>query len=393
MAIIKDQIFGKEFLEMAFDRCIKCSTCKYGYKSYEKTCPSGEHFLFESYWASGRIRTIRGLLLGDLEWSEDLLDSIFACTTCGACSDSCQAPHADYIVDMIEALRELAVKNIGPAKNQELLISRCNVNFNPYGENNSTNEDLKREYNLPEKADYVYFIGCTSNYRQQSLRDSTIKFLKKAGIDFTLIDEHCCTSPLIRTGQISLTNEFMNYNIAAIKNVGASKVITSCAGCYRTMKKDFKKFGAEYGFEVLHTIELVKQLLDEDKIEFKSDFNHTVTYHDPCHLGRHMGIYELPREIYKKIPGLKLVEMKRNRNFAWCCGAGGGVKIGYPDWAVDVSKERLEEASETGASIISSTCPFCKTNLSDARDKYDFDFLILDIMEILDTIEFDIKQM
>ena len=92
------------------------------------------------------------------------------------------------------------------------------------------------------------------------------------------------------------------------------------------------------------------------------------------------------------IPGLKLVEMKRNRNFAWCCGAGGGVKIGYPEWAVDVSKERLEEASETGASIISSTCPFCKTNLSDARDKYDFAFLILDLMEILDTIEFDIKQ-
>ena len=389
---IPDNLIGKEFLKLSFDRCIKCSTCKYGYKSYDKICPSGEHFLFESYWASGRIRTIRGLLLGDLEWSEDLLDSIFACTTCGACSDSCQAPHADYIVDMIEALRELAVENIGPAKNQELLISRCNENFNPYGENNSTNEELKQEYNLPQKAEYVYFIGCTSNYRQQSLRDSTLRFLKKAGINFTLIDEHCCTSPLIRTGQISLTNEYINYNIAAIKNAGATKVITSCAGCYRTMKKDFKKFGAEFGFEVLHTIELVKQLLDEDKIEFKSEFNYTVTYHDPCHLGRHMGIYELPREIYKKIPGLKLVEMKRNRNFAWCCGAGGGVKIGYPDWAVDISKERLEEASETGASIISSTCPFCKTNLSDARDKYDFDFLILDLMEILDTIDFDIKQ-
>jgi heterodisulfide reductase subunit D len=389
---IPDNLIGKEFLKLSFDRCIKCSTCKYGYKSYDKICPSGEHFLFESYWASGRIRTIRGLLLGDLEWSEDLLDSVFACTTCGACSDSCQAPHADYIVDMIEALRELAVENIGPAKNQELLISRCNENFNPYGEKNSTNKKLKQEYNLPEKADYVYFIGCTSNYRQQSLRDSTLRFLKKAGINFTLIDEHCCTSPLIRTGQMKLTDEYMNYNIAAIKNAGASKVLTSCAGCYRTMKKDFKKFGAEYGFEVFHTIELVKQLLDEDKIEFKSEFNHTVTYHDPCHLGRHMGIYELPREIYKKIPGLKLVEMKRNRNFAWCCGAGGGVKIGYPDWAVDISKERLEEASETRASIISSACPFCKTNLSDARDKYDYDFLILDLMEILDTIDFDIKQ-
>jgi heterodisulfide reductase subunit D len=377
---------------MAFERCIKCSTCKYGYKNYERSCPSGEHFLFESYWASGRIRTIRGLLLGDLEWSKDLIDPIFACTTCGACSDSCQAPHADYIVDMIEALRELAVQHVGPANNQELLLSRCNEHFNPYGEENSTNEVLKTKYNLPDKAEWIYFIGCTSNYRQQSLRDATLRFLKKAEINFTLIDEHCCTSPLIRTGQLSIVNEYMNYNIAEIKKTGAKKVITSCAGCYRTLKKDFEKYGAKHDFEVYHSLEIVEKLLDEKKIEFKSEFNHTVTYHDPCHLGRHMGIYELPRNIYKQIPGLKLVEMKRNRNFAWCCGAGGGVKIGYPDWAVDISKERLEEAKQTGASIITSTCPFCKTNLRDASDKYNFDFQVLDLMEILDQLNIEIKR-
>jgi len=392
MVTVDREIVGKKFLEMALERCIKCSTCKYGYKNYERSCPSGEHFLFESYWASGKIRTIRGLLLGDLEWSKDLIDPIFACTTCGACSDSCQAPHADYIVDMIEALRELAVQHVGPAKNQELLVSRCNEHFNPYGEENSTNEDLKTKYNLPDKAEWIYFIGCTSNYRQQSLRDATLRFLKKAEINFTLIDEHCCTSPLIRTGQLSIINEYMNYNIAEIKKTGATKVITSCAGCYRTLKKDFEKYGAKHDFEVYHSLEIVEKLLDEEKIEFKSEFNHTVTYHDPCHLGRHMGIYELPRNIYKQIPGLKLVEMKRNRNFAWCCGAGGGVKIGYPDWAVDISKERLEEAKQTGASIITSTCPFCKTNLQDASDKYNFDFQVLDLMEILDKLNIEIKR-
>ncbi|MBY9018942.1 MAG: hypothetical protein KGD66_08935, partial [Candidatus Lokiarchaeota archaeon] len=175
MVTVNREIVGKEFLEMAFERCIKCSTCKYGYKNYEKSCPSGEHFLFESYWASGKIRTIRGLLLGELEWSKDLIDPIFACTTCGACSDSCQAPHADYIVDMIEALRELAVQHVGPAKNQEMLVSRCKEHYNPYGEENSTNEDLKTKYNLPDKAEWVYYIGCTSNYRQQSLRDATLR--------------------------------------------------------------------------------------------------------------------------------------------------------------------------------------------------------------------------
>jgi len=158
MVEVDKTLFGKEFLEMAFERCIKCSTCKYSYKDFEPICPSGEKFLFESYWASGRIRTIRGLLNGDLEWTEDLKNPIFACTTCGACIDSCNAPHADYIVDMIEALRELAVKHIGPAENQEFLVSRCEESCNPSGEPNSDNSELKKKYNLPDKAEWVYYI-------------------------------------------------------------------------------------------------------------------------------------------------------------------------------------------------------------------------------------------
>ena len=385
---IDDNLIGKEFLEMAFERCIKCSTCKYSYKGFEPSCPSGEKFLFESYWASGRIRIIRGVLNGDLEWTDDLKDAIFACPTCGACNDSCQAPHADYIVDMIEALRELAVQHIGPGPNQLKLIELVTnpEMYNPYGEPNSDNEELKKKYDLPDNAEWVYYIGCTSNYRQQNLRDATIKFLKKAGINFTLVDEHCCTSPMIRTGQTNIAKDFMNYNVTQIKNAGAKKVITSCAGCYRTLMKDFEKFGVEYDFEVFHTIELIKQLLDEGKIKFKSEYNKTVTYHDPCHIGRHMGIYEIPREVYKKIPGLKLVEMKRNRNHAWCCGAGGGVKIAYPDWSVEISGERINEAKEAGATVLSSVCPFCRTNLSDANEKYSGKLEVLDLLEIIDEV-------
>jgi len=266
------------------------------------------------------------------------------------------------------------------------LIERTLEKFNPYDEANSDNEELKKKWDLPDKAEWVYYIGCTSNYRQQVIRDATIKFLKDAGIDFTLVDEHCCTSPMVRTGQVSIAKEFMNYNIAQIENAGVSKVVTSCAGCYRTMQKDFEKFGAHMNFEVYHTVELIKQLLEEKKIKFKGEYNKTVTYHDPCHLGRHMKIYEIPREVYKKIPGLRLVEMKRNRNHAWCCGAGGGVKIGYPDWAVEISGERINEAKETGATVLSSVCPFCRTNLIDANEKYGGDFEVLDLLEIIDEV-------
>ncbi|MHA1147911.1 MAG: (Fe-S)-binding protein [Promethearchaeota archaeon] len=388
---IPDDLIGKEFLQKALDHCIKCSTCKFSFKDFEPSCPSGEKFLFESYWASGRIRIVRGLLNGDLEWSDDLKDAIFACPTCGACMDSCQAPHADFIVDIIESLRELAVKHIGPGTNQEKLVERATnaEMWNPYGEKNSDNSELKKQYGLPDKAEWVYYIGCTSNYRQQKLRDATLRLLKKTGIDFTLVDEHCCTSPMLRTGQVDMANDFMNYNITQIKNAGASKVVTSCAGCYRTLLKDYEKFGHELGFEVYHTGELIKQLLDEKRIKVKSKYNKVVTYHDPCHLGRHVGVYEIPREILKAIPGLKFVEMKRNRNHSWCCGAGGGVKIGYPDWAVDISKDRLEEAKETGASVLSSMCPFCRTNLSDANEKFNMGFEVIDIVEILDQLEIE----
>ncbi len=382
-----------EFLQMAFDRCIKCSTCKYSYKEFQKSCPSGEKFLFESFWASGRIRTARGLLLGELEWNRELKDVIFACPTCGACMDACQAPHADYIVDIIESLRELAVKEIGPAENQEKLVERT-LNpdlWNPYGEKHSNNSKLKSKYHLSDKAEWVYFIGCTSNYRQLNLRDSTLRFLKKVGLDFTLIDEHCCTSPMIRTGQTEHSEEFMTYNVERIKEAGATKVITSCAGCYRTLKKDFKKFGVEYDFEVFHTAELVKRLLNEGKIKFTSNFPKKVTYHDPCHLGRHMGIYEIPREVYTSIPGITLVEMERSRNHSWCCGAGGGVKIGYPEWAVEISKERIKEAQETGAEVLTSTCPFCKTNLKDANERYGGDLEVIDLIEIIDKVDIKVK--
>jgi len=103
-----------------------------------------------------------------------------------------------------------------------------------------------------------------------------------------------------------------------------------------------------------------------------------------------MEIYEIPREVYKQIPGIKLVEMKRNRENAWCCGAGGGVKIGFPAWSVEISKERLEEAKTTGASVVSSVCPFCRTNLSDANDNFEMDFEVIDLIEIIDKLDFEI---
>lgn len=374
-------------------RCFRCGYCKFTYDYESFNCPSYKKHRFETYSTGGRLWLIYAVINGDLQWSENLANVLYSCSTCGNCMENCRFEKFNFLlVDMIEAARAEAVKNGFCPERQKALLERTTnpEMYNPYGEPNSDNEELKKKYDLPDEAEWVYFIGCTSNYRQKNLRDATLRFLKKAKIDFTLIDEHCCCSPIMRTGQVDPVDEFMNYNIAAIRNAGANKVITSCAGCYRTIKSDWMKYGANLGFEVFHTIELVKKLIDEGKLKFKSDYKRTITYHDPCHLGRHMGVYEIPREVLKAIPGIELVEMRRNKENAWCCGAGGGVKIGYPEWSVEISGERLEEAKETGADALFSVCPFCRTNLSDANEKYDMGFEIQDIIELLDKLEYEI---
>jgi len=388
-------IEGEQDWKNIVHRCFRCGYCKFTHDYSDLNCPSYKKYRFETYSTGGRLWLIYGILNGDLKWSQNLADVLYACTTCGNCTENCKfVKFKDFLVDFIEAGRVEAVNNGYCPENQKKLLERINNTemFNPYGDINSNNEDLKKQYDLPDEADWVYYIGCTSNYRQKDLRDATLRFLKKAGIDFTLIDEHCCCSPIMRTGQILPVKDYINYNIAQIKNTGASKIITSCAGCYRTLKKDWEKYGAELGFEVYHTVELVKQLLDEEKIQINSEFNKTVTYHDPCHIGRHMGVYEPPREVLNKIPGIKFVEMKRNKENAWCCGAGGGVKIGNPEWSDEISKERLEEAKETGATVISSICPFCRTNLSDANENYSMGFEVIDLIEILDQLEIGVNE-
>jgi len=376
-------------------RCFRCGYCKFTHDYSDFNCPSYKNFRFETYSTGGRMWLAFGAINGDIEWSDGVANVLYACPTCGNCMENCRFDKFNFmLVDFIEAARAEANKQGYCPENQKFLLERTTneAYFNPYAEENSDNEDLKKQYNLPDEAEWVYFIGCTSNYRQKNLRDATLRFLKKAGVDFTLIDEHCCTSPLLRTGQVSPVKDFMNYNVQKIKEVGASKVITSCAGCYRTLKNDFAKHEAEHDLEIIHTSELILKLLKEEKLKFNSEFNKTVTYHDPCHLGRHSGLYEEPREVYKKIPGLELKEMKRNRENAWCCGAGGGVKIGYPDWSIEISKERLEEGKETGATIVSSTCPFCRTNLSDANKAFQMGFEVLDLVEIIDQLDYEVTK-
>jgi heterodisulfide reductase subunit D len=149
-------------------------------------------------------------------------------------------------------------------------------------------------------------------------------------------------------------------NIKIFKDAGIEKIITSCAGCYRTLKDIYpNKFNLDHGIEIKHLPEFLSDKLKNGELKFTKAVNMKITYHDPCHIGRHMGIYKAPRNVLENIPGIELIEMTRNRHNAWCCGSGGGVRSSFKDLSTFAANERIKEAKETTANAIISCCPFC----------------------------------
>lgn len=214
----------------------------------------------------------------------------------------------------------------------------------------------------------LYFRGCTAREREMDIASATERLLKIADVDFhTLDDEKCCGSVLLRTGFIDEAREQIEKNTEVLKG---QKIITSCAGCYKTLKEDYE------GLDVIHISQLLNDLINEDKLNLsKKDLD--VTYHDSCHLGRHCNVFDQPRNVIKSVANL--IEMENIRENSLCCGAGGGVKSAYPEIAGQMADSRLAQAKETGCETLVTPCPFCKLNLEN------------DNIEVLDLTEFLVK--
>jgi heterodisulfide reductase subunit D len=242
---------------------------------------------------------------------------------------------------------------------------------------------LKKQYGnikLDEKSKTLLYVGCTSSYRRQEIARSTAQILNKSDIGFNILGEKewCCGSPLLRMGFLEEAGKLAEHNIKAMS--GVEEVIIPCAGCYRTFKVDYPEYFEDPPFEVSHITEYLNKKVKNGEID-PGETNLRVTYHDPCHLGRHGGVYEAPRELLNSIRGLTLIEMYPSRERAWCCGAGAGVKMGFPELASNIAEEKVELAYDLNVKALMSACPFCKTNLLDAaKDK---DIRILDVVELL----------
>jgi Fe-S oxidoreductase len=350
------------------------------------------------------MNVLKSILKGQIPLSKELAEWVYQCPECGSCTEVCHMTQNEHIilptcnwidhVKVWEALRkDLVEAGLAPLERHSDLVEYLNSDTmkNPYGEDKEKKFEWINQFpEIKEAGDLMFFGGCTMPLRQVSTLKNMITILRAAGKDIAVSrDEWCCRSIALRIGYEKSVSEIIKHNIETFKSKGAKVLFTACAGCYRTWKKDYPKLiGYELPFEVKHITEILIELLRNNKIAFNSENGEKikVTYHDPCHLGRHMNLYNVPRDVIKKIPGIELVEMKRNRKNAWCCGAGGGVKSQFSDLAIKISVERIQEAIETGASVLLTSCPFCIGNLNDALKQMDQQ--IQEKIKVVDIIDF-----
>jgi fumarate reductase (CoM/CoB) subunit B len=353
----KDQPFKVD--RRSVYKCVQCGTCR-------SVCPVFNVVGWESANTRGRMLIIKSLLEGRTP-SKDVLPSLASCTTCGICAAKC--PAGVNPPDVVEAARAQLVRCGITTEAQKKLRTAVITGGNSFGETKDRLHWLSEaeRSKLPKKSDYIYFVGCFDSYRYPEFAKKTFQVLQRFGVTL-LPDEQCCASPLLRTGFRKDAEKVMERNLGQIRKLGTHTIITSCAGCYTTLKNHYPE-----EFRVISLPEFLAEHLEELKLE-RLDL--TVTYHDPCHLGRHNKIYEAPRKVIQAMCTLK--EMKNIKESSRCCGGGGGVRVGYPDISLELARNRLEDVPE-GVDYIVTSCPLCVRNLRDASG----DIEVIDIIELV----------
>ncbi|SDU65485.1 (Fe-S)-binding protein [Desulfobacula phenolica] len=356
-----------------FRLCFQCGLC-------DTVCPWNRVRQFSMR------KTIREATFGLTEIdSED----IWRCTTCGRCPDRC--PRGVKQIDINVSLRRLATEyEVFPASVRSARTARASL----ISEGNPLQGDRKKRFDwakdLPVKPftgemEVLYFVGCYLSYdpRMKKVAVATANILNKAGVKFGILGdkESCCGESIRKTGSEEVFQNLAKENIKTFIDKGVKKIVVSSPHCYHTFKNEYPEFMVN--FEVIHINQYLLELINDGRLEIKGEFAGKVTYHDPCYLGRHNNIYDEPRDVLKKIPGLELVEMKDHGRDSLCCGGGGG-RI----W-MDTPKEerfsdlRLEQAKDVEARVLATSCPYCITNFEESRLNLEYE----DVMEIKDLTE------
>ena len=359
----------------AFKLCFQCGLC-------DVVCP----------WNRVRIFSMRKIVreaafgMTDIE-SED----IWRCTTCGRCPQQC--PRDVKQIESGVALRRIATEyGVFPTAARPIRAVRGSL----MGEGNPMNEARKNRANwaeglsvktFTEGMEILYFPGCYLCYdpRLKKVARATAEILNRAGVDFGILGakENCCGESIRKTGDEEVFKRLAKENIKTFIDHGVKKILVSSPHCYHTFKNEYPEF--RVNFEVVHISQYLSELIHKGALELKKEYAKKVTYHDPCYMGRHNGIYDEPRDVLKSVPGLDLIEMPESRVDSLCCGGGGG-RI----WMETLKGERfsdfrLEQAIAVGAEVLVTSCPYCIANFEDSRSTIGVadNIVIKDITEII----------
>jgi heterodisulfide reductase subunit D len=368
-------------------QCRRCGICRnavYDERGFDGVCPVWRNSAgFETSFMRGRIQVAIALLEGLLERNAENAESLFTCTLCGNCTQICAAEF-----DPAKTLEKVrAVLSDVPNEVRDSLAEKIEAEDNPYGEDRIKKRNWASEvgFEIPATADTLYYVGCTAGLRLPQIAKSTAKVLRASGFDFAVLeDEPCCGSVLLRTGKWQEAKENALRLKKAIEDSGAKRIIVTCAGCHRTLKKDFPELLGIDLPEVVHALEYIDEIANQGRLKLRPLGNRVrVTYHDPCHSGRELGMYEEPRKALSRIPGLELLEMETNRETAMCCGAGGGLRSYDSELAKKIAADRVRSADKTGATILATACPFCEANLKAGADLAGSNIRVVDVIDLL----------
>jgi len=374
----KEQLKAQLYDEVA--KCNRCGFCLavcpvYTVKGREWATPRGKNAL------------VRAVIEGKIDWTPEIGEALFRCTGCRLCTQTC-FPAVETNQGVLAGRQCLVDRKLYP-KVVDRVVEALENNFNISNEPNENRtmwmealENVPAHQFRKERAEVIYFVGCVASFYPMAhkIPQTLVRILDKASVDFTLMggEEWCCGFPLIQAGMKEKMQALIEHNQEKVKEVGARTVVFACPSCYHTWKEMYRTDA-----ELLHSTQFIEKLIGEGKIVFQNQLSRTVTYHDPCDLGRNSKVFDPPRNILRQIPGLNLIELENNRQLSVCCGGGGDLEMIDPELSAAIAERKIEEIQRTGAQEVVTSCQQCIRTISGYARKHKIKLKVRDITEVV----------
>jgi Fe-S oxidoreductase/nitrate reductase gamma subunit len=382
------------------DGCTRCGRCQDNCPAYLSEKPLSPKKIIQDL-KSNLLQTSQVLLHKESESEKkrpSLIgesisqDELWACTTCYACQEACPV-FVEQVGTIVDMRRHLVLMEAKFPQEVTQVFKNMETNYNPWAIGFATRADWAKDLGIKilaedKNVDILYWVGCAGSFddRNKKVSMAMVKILQKAGINFGILgtEELCCGETARRIGNEYLAQILIEQNIENLKKYGVKRILTTCPHGYNTFKNEYPLFGAE--FEVMHHTEFIWDLIKNGKLKIKKEVKEKLVYHDSCYLGRYNNIYDPPREVLGRVANSDILEMERRRNKSFCCGAGGGRMWMEETLGRRINQMRVEQANQTGAEIIITSCPYCLTMLSDGIKEINLEEKMnaLDLAEVVE---------